>query len=66
MKGLTIESRSGIYDIVCTDKNNNQFIVEMQLRGYPEFIQRMKFYALYRFNTFVKKGKYTFENLPKI
>lgn len=26
----------------------------------------MKFYALYRFNTFVKKGKYTFDNLPKI
>lgn len=26
----------------------------------------MKFYALYRFNTLVKKGKYTFEGLPKI
>lgn len=66
MKGLTIDSRSGIYDIACTDENNNHFIVEMQLSEYPEFIQRMKFYALYRFNTFVKKGKYTFENLPKI
>lgn len=66
MKGLTIDSRSGIYDIACTDANNNHFIVEMQLSEYPEFIQRMKFYALYRFNTFVKKGKYTFENLPKI
>ncbi|MCA0231075.1 MAG: Rpn family recombination-promoting nuclease/putative transposase [Bacteroidetes bacterium] len=66
MKGLTIDSRSGIYDIACTDENNNHFIVEMQLSEYPEFIQRMKFYALYRFNTFVKKGKYTFDNLPKI
>lgn len=66
IKGLTIDSRSGIYDIACTDENNNHFIVEMQLSEYPEFIQRMKFYALYRFNTFVKKGKYTFENLPKI
>jgi predicted transposase/invertase (TIGR01784 family) len=66
IKGLTIDSRSGIYDIACVDENNNHFIVEMQLSEYPEFIQRMKFYALYRFNTFVKKGKYTFENIPKI
>ena len=38
----------------------------MQLTEYPEFIQRMKFYSLYRFNTLVKKGDYTFENLPRI
>jgi PD-(D/E)XK nuclease family transposase len=41
MKGLTIDSRSGIYDIACTDENDNHFIVEMQLSDYPEFIQRM-------------------------
>jgi hypothetical protein len=41
MKGLTIDSRSGIYDIACTDENDNHFIVEMQLGDYPEFIQRM-------------------------
>jgi predicted transposase/invertase (TIGR01784 family) len=38
----------------------------MQLSEYTEFIQRMKFYALHRFNTLVKKGDYKFENLPKI
>jgi predicted transposase/invertase (TIGR01784 family) len=48
------------------DENENHFIVEMQLSEYPEFIQRMKFYALHRFNTLVKKGEYKFENLPKI
>jgi predicted transposase/invertase (TIGR01784 family) len=63
---ITLDSRSGIYDLACTDENDNHFIVEMQLSEYPEFIQRMKFYALYRFNTLVKKGKYTFENLQKI
>ena len=26
----------------------------------------MKFYSLYRFNTLVKKGRYTFDNLPRI
>lgn len=66
IKGLTKDSRSGIYDLACIDEKDNHFIVEMQLSEYPEFIQRMKFYALYRFNTLVKKGKYTFEGLPKI
>jgi predicted transposase/invertase (TIGR01784 family) len=63
---ITLDSRSGIYDIACVDENENHFIVEMQLSEYPEFIQRMKFYALHRFNTLVKKGEYKFENLPKI
>jgi predicted transposase/invertase (TIGR01784 family) len=66
ISAITIDSRSGIYDIACIDANDNHFIVEMQLSEYPEFIQRMKFYALHRFNTLVKKGEYKFENLPKI
>jgi predicted transposase/invertase (TIGR01784 family) len=66
ISGITIDSRSGIYDVACVDENDNHFIVEMQLSEYPEFIQRMKFYALHRFNTLVKKGEYKFENLPKI
>lgn len=66
VKGITIDSRGSIYDLSCVDENNNHFIVEMQLSEYPEFIQRMKFYSLHRFNTLVKKGKYTFDNLPKI
>lgn len=66
MSAITTDSRGGIYDIACIDADNNHFIVEMQLSEYPEFIQRMKFYALHRFNTLVKKGKYQFENLPKI
>jgi predicted transposase/invertase (TIGR01784 family) len=65
-KGITIDSRGSIYDLSCIDEQNNHFIVEMQLSEYPEFIQRMKFYSLHRFNTLVKKGKYTFDNLPKI
>lgn len=66
ISAITIDSRSGIYDVACIDENDNHFIVEMQLSEYPEFIQRMKFYALHRFNTLVKKGEYKFENLPKI
>jgi predicted transposase/invertase (TIGR01784 family) len=66
ISAITLDSRSGIYDIACVDENENHFIVEMQLSEYPEFIQRMKFYAFHRFNTLVKKGEYKFENLPKI
>lgn len=66
ISAITLDSRSGIYDIACVDGNKNHFIVEMQLSDYPEFIQRMKFYAFHRFNTLVKKGEYRFENLPKI
>jgi predicted transposase/invertase (TIGR01784 family) len=66
ISAITLDSRSGIYDIACIDENENHFIVEMQLSDYPEFIQRMKFYAFHRFNTLVKKGEYKFENLPKI
>lgn len=64
--GLTKDSRSGVYDIACSDESGNQFIVEMQLSKYPDFIQRMKFYSFYRLNTLVRKGKYKFEGLPKI
>ena len=64
--GLTKDSRSGIYDIACVDERGNQFIVEMQLSKYPDFIQRMKFYSFYRLNTLIRKGKYKFEGLPKI
>ena len=66
IQGLTRDSRSGIYDLFCTDERGNNFIVEMQLGKYPEFIQRMKFYALYRLNTLILKGKYKFKGLPKM
>ncbi len=64
--GLTKDSRSGVYDMACVDETGSQFIVEMQLSKYPDFIQRMKFYALYRLNALIRKGKYKFVGLPKI
>ena len=63
---LNPDSRGGVYDLACIDERGQYFIVEMQLSEYPEFIQRMKFYSLYRFNTLVRKGDYTFQNLPRI
>lgn len=38
----------------------------MQVGYAPNFIQRMKFYALHKFNTLVERGEFEYANLPKI
>ncbi len=65
-EGITQDSRSGIFDLACTDENNNHFVVEMQYGDAPYFIQRMKFYALHKFNAMVKRGKFDYGTLTKI
>ncbi len=65
-EALTPDSRSGIFDLACTDENGTQFIVEMQLGYALNFVQRMKFYALHKFNTLVERGEFDYANLPKI
>ncbi|GAB4056498.1 Rpn family recombination-promoting nuclease/putative transposase [Spirosoma litoris] len=65
-EALTVDSRSGIFDVSCTDERGNHFIVEMQLGYAPHFVQRMKFYALHRFNPLVERGEFDYANLPKL
>lgn len=65
-EGITQDGRSGIFDLACTDQKGNQFIVEMQYGDAPYFIQRMKFYALHKFNAMVKRGKFDYGTLTKI
>ncbi|WP_460965520.1 Rpn family recombination-promoting nuclease/putative transposase [Spirosoma litoris] len=65
-EALTIDSRSGIFDLSCTDENGTQFIVEMQLAHASYFVQRMKFYALHKFNTLVERGEFDYAYLPKL
>jgi predicted transposase/invertase (TIGR01784 family) len=65
-EGITQDGRSGIFDLACTDENNNHFIVEMQYGDAPHFVQRMKFYALHKFNAMVKRGKFDYGMLTKI
>lgn len=65
-EGITQDGRSGIFDLACTDENDNHFIVEMQYGEAEHFIQRMKFYALHKFNSIVKKGKFDYSTLAKI
>lgn len=65
-EGITIDGRSGILDLACTDENDNHFIVEMQYGEAAFFVQRMKFYALHKFNAMVKRGKFDYGILTKI
>jgi predicted transposase/invertase (TIGR01784 family) len=65
-EGITQDGRSGIFDLACTDENDNHFIVEMQFGEAPNFVQRMKFYALHKFNAMVKRGKFDYSTLTKI
>jgi predicted transposase/invertase (TIGR01784 family) len=65
-EGITQDRRSGIFDLACTDENGNQFIVEMQYGDAPYFVQRMKFYAMHKFNAMVKRGKFDYGTLTNI
>ena len=65
-EGITQDGRSGIFDLACTDENDNHFIIEMQYGDAPYFVQRMKFYALHKFNAMVKRGKFDYGTLTKI
>lgn len=65
-EGITLDGRSGIFDLTCVDENGNHFIVEMQFGEAPYFVQRMKFYGLHKFNALVKKGRFDYGTLSKI
>lgn len=65
-EGITQDGRSGILDLACIDENDNHFIVEMQYGDALHFVQRMKFYALHKFNAMVKRGKFDYSTLTKI
>lgn len=64
--GTTLGSRGGLYDLACTDAAGRHFLVEMQVSHFPHFLQRMKFYAFTKFNKLVRRGEFTFGQLPRI
>ncbi len=65
-EGISLEARSGLYDIVCRDEHMRVFIVEMQVDNYVAFIQRLLFYTFHMYCALVSKGKMGFLNLPPI
>ena len=63
---ITLDSRSGLYDVVCRDEHSRVFIIEMQVDNYLHFIQRLLFYVFHMYCSQVQKGKTGFKNLPPI
>jgi hypothetical protein len=49
ISAITIDSRSGIYDLACVDENDNHFIVEMQLSVLPRVCSTNEILCLTRF-----------------
>ena len=63
IEAMTIEARSGIYDVVCKDSHKRIFIIEMQTSSYAYFKERIMFYLFQMYCALVKKGKKGFEDI---
>ena len=65
-EGLTAERRGGVLDLSCVDERGRHFIVEMQVAYSPQFVQRLKFYALHKLESLVQRGPFSWATLPPI
>lgn len=63
IEAMTIEARSGIYDVVCKDGLKRIFIIEMQTGNYTYFKERIMFYLFQMYCALVKKGDTAFKDL---
>jgi hypothetical protein len=57
--GYVRENRKAVYDVYCTTKNGERFIVEMQASPQPYFADRIIFYMSYPVISQAPKGKVT-------
>ncbi len=65
-EGITMEARSGVYDVICKDERLNVFILEMQKITLKYLVIRLMFYVFHFFNSQVKQGKHGFKNIPPV
>jgi predicted transposase/invertase (TIGR01784 family) len=64
--GISIDARTGIYDVLCEDEHKRVFIIEMQVDNYENLLERLQFYAFQVFTTMAKKGKGGFKDMGVI
>ena len=62
--GATEKQRRVVFDILCTDQDDKQFIIEMQRARQPEFAERSIFYLSRAVNSRMKKGEPHYNLLP--
>ena len=64
--GLALESKAGIYDVICRDEKYRVYILEMQARTFKWLPQRLMFYNFHIFNSQVKKGERSFVSVRPV
>ena len=62
--GATDKQRRVVFDILCTDQDDKQFIIEMQRARQPEFAERSVFYLSRAVNSRMNKGEPHYNLLP--
>lgn len=66
IEAMTVDARSGLYDVVCQDEHLRVFVIEMQVDNYTYFKERIMFYVFQMYCSCVKVGKLGFMDLPPI
>ncbi|MEK7253416.1 MAG: PD-(D/E)XK nuclease family transposase [Bacteroidota bacterium] len=65
-EAMTLEAKSGIYDVVYRDEKLQVFIIEMQKDHFKVIKPRLMFYDFHYFNSQVAKGEKPFEKLSPV
>ena len=62
--GLTDTQRKVVFDILCTDQDGRQFIIEMQRARQPEYAERSVFYLSRAISSSMEKGVSNYRIIP--
>ena len=62
--GLTDTQRKVVFDILCTDHDERQFIIEMQRARQPEYAERSVFYLSRAISSSMEKGVSNYRIIP--
>jgi predicted transposase/invertase (TIGR01784 family) len=66
VEAISIEGRSGFYDVICRDEQYRIFILEMQKDHFKYLPIRLMFYDFHYFNSLISKGRQGFKDIPPV
>ena len=62
-QGISVNARTGIFDVISQDEHKRVFIIEMQVDNYENLLERLQFYAFHVFTSLAKKGNKGFHDM---
>ncbi len=65
-QGVSINARTGIFDVIGQDEHKRVFIIEMQVDNYENLLERLQFYAFHVFMSLAKKGNQGFSDMSVV